>query len=130
VAKRTRVGYVGGRLENPRSILVIKPSSLGDVVHTLPAVACVKRRWPDARLTWLVNPEWAPLLRGNPDIDDILEFPRSQFRGLGGLLRFMRTSCWISRVFFEVDTWRKRPAARAGEHRIPAKVPAFFTSTS
>ena len=90
MAKRARVRYVGGRLENPRSILVIKPSSLGDVVHTLPSVACVKRRWPEARLTWLVNPEWAPLLTGNPDIDEILEFPRSQFRGLGGMLRFMR----------------------------------------
>jgi ADP-heptose:LPS heptosyltransferase len=77
-------------LENPRSILVIKPSSLGDVVHTLPAVACVKKRWPNARLTWLVNPEWAPLLAGNSDIDEVLEFPRSEFRGLGGLLRFRK----------------------------------------
>jgi ADP-heptose:LPS heptosyltransferase len=80
-------------LENPRSILVIKPSSLGDVVHTLPAVACVKKRWPDARLTWLVNPEWAPLLHGNPDIDEVLEFPRKDFRGIAGILRFPR---WAS----------------------------------
>jgi ADP-heptose:LPS heptosyltransferase len=77
-------------LENPRSILVIKPSSLGDVVHTLPAVACVKKRWPDARLTWLVNPEWAPLLHGNPDIDEVLEFPRKNFRRIAGILRFPR----------------------------------------
>ena len=67
---------------------MIKPSSLGDVVHTLPAVACVKKRWPKARLTWLVNPEWAPLLRGNPDVDEVLEFPRGEFRGLRGMLRF------------------------------------------
>jgi heptosyltransferase I len=77
-------------LENPRSILVIKPSSLGDVVHTLPAVACVKARWPDARLTWLVNPEWAPLLHGNPDVDEVMEFPRKDFRGISGILRFKR----------------------------------------
>lgn len=83
----------GWALENPRSILVIKPSSLGDVVHTLPAVACVKKRWPDARLTWLVNPEWAPLLHGNPDIDEVLEFPRKDFRGIAGILRFPR---WAS----------------------------------
>ena len=76
--------------KNPRSILIIKPSSLGDVVHTLPAVACVKRRWPGARLSWLVNPEWAPLLHGNADVDEIILFPRSEFRGLGGLLRFHR----------------------------------------
>ncbi|EDY20904.1 glycosyl transferase family 9 [Chthoniobacter flavus Ellin428] len=72
----------------PRDILIIKPSSLGDVVHTLPAVALIKKHWPNARLRWLVNPEWAPLLEGNPDIDETLIFPRQQFRGLRGILRF------------------------------------------
>ena len=48
----------------PRSILIIKPSSLGDVVHTLPAVARVRRRWPDAKIRWVVNPEWTPILAG------------------------------------------------------------------
>jgi ADP-heptose:LPS heptosyltransferase len=74
-------------LRDPRSILVIKPSSLGDVVHTLPAVARIRRHWPRARITWLVNPEWAPLLAGNRDIDDVINFPRSEFRGLRGWLR-------------------------------------------
>ncbi len=72
----------------PRSILVIKPSSLGDIVHTLPAVASVKRHWPQARLSWLVNPEWAPLLRENPYVNDVIEFPRKQLGGLFGWLRF------------------------------------------
>ncbi len=76
----------------PRSILVIKPSSLGDVVHTLPAVARVRRRWPDAKLRWLVNPEWAPILAGNPDIDEVLEFPRQRFRGIMG---WMRLPGWV-----------------------------------
>jgi len=66
---------------SPRSILVIKPSSFGDIVHTLPAVASLKRQWPDAVLRWVVNPEWAPLLSGNPDIDELVVFPR---RELGG----------------------------------------------
>ena len=76
----------------PRSILIIKPSSLGDVVHTLPAVASVRRRWPDAKLHWLVNPEWAPILEGNFDIDEVIEFPRRSFRGLAGWARLPR---WI-----------------------------------
>ena len=71
----------------PASILIIKPSSLGDVVHTLPAVAKIRERWPDARLRWLVNPEWAPLLEGNPDLDGVVEFPRRRFRGLRGMMR-------------------------------------------
>jgi heptosyltransferase-1 len=72
---------------DPCDILVIKPSSLGDIVHTLPAVALVKRRWPEARLRWLINPEWAPLLEGNPDVHETVLFPRGEFRGLTGMAR-------------------------------------------
>jgi len=74
----------------PRSILIIKPSSLGDVVHTLPAVAMLKRRWPASRLTWLVNPEWAPLLEGNPHVDEVAIFPRGEFRGFRGWAKIPR----------------------------------------
>jgi heptosyltransferase-1 len=76
--------------EAPRSILVLKPSSLGDVVHTLPAVSALKRRWPSASIRWLVNPEWAPLLLGNPAVDETLLFPRQSFRGLAGPWRLLQ----------------------------------------
>lgn len=74
---------------SPRHILVLKPSSLGDIIHTLPAVAALRERFPDARITWLVNPEWAPLLDGNPDISGTLIFPRDTFRGPAGWARFV-----------------------------------------
>ncbi|MGI8820054.1 MAG: glycosyltransferase family 9 protein [Chthoniobacterales bacterium] len=76
-----------------KSILIIKPSSLGDIVHTLPAVAAIRDAHPRAEITWVVNPEWAPLLRGNRDINHVHLFPRSQFRLLGwsrGLLPWLR----------------------------------------
>ncbi|MEI6349540.1 MAG: glycosyltransferase family 9 protein [Verrucomicrobiota bacterium] len=75
-----------------RTILVVKPSSLGDVVHTLPSVALLKRAWPKATLRWLVNPEWAPLLEGNPDIDELIVFPR---RELGGIAKLPKQIRWI-----------------------------------
>src|SRR5207253_5595083 len=65
-----------------KSILIIKPSSLGDVVHTLPAVAAIREANPAAEITWVINPEWATLLRGNPDIDHVHVFPRGDFRSL------------------------------------------------
>jgi heptosyltransferase I len=65
-----------------KSILIIKPSSLGDVVHTLPAVAAIREANPAAEITWVINPEWATLLRGNPDIDHVHIFPRGDFRSL------------------------------------------------
>ncbi len=75
-------------MQAPRSILIIKPSSLGDVIHTLPAVACVRKRWPQARISWLVNPEWAPLLAENPCLDEVIEFPRQELGGISGWTRF------------------------------------------
>lgn len=75
---------------NPGRILVLKPSSLGDIVHTLPAVAALRAKFPGVRLTWMVNPEWAPLLESNPQINETLIFPRADFRGPAGWLRFHR----------------------------------------
>lgn len=66
---------------SPRRILVVKPSSLGDIVHTLPAVSLVRERWPEAEIRWLTNPEWIPLLEGNSDINGTLLFPRRALRG-------------------------------------------------
>ena len=66
-----------------KSILIIKPSSLGDIVHTLPAVALVADAHPESEITWVINPEFAPLLRGNPDVDHIHIFPRGELRGIG-----------------------------------------------
>jgi ADP-heptose:LPS heptosyltransferase len=70
-------------ISNRRSILIIKPSSLGDIVHTLPAVAAIRDANPRAEITWVINLEWATLLRGNHDINHVHIFPRSEFRGLG-----------------------------------------------
>ena len=73
----------------PASVLVLKPSSLGDVIHTLPAVAALKRHWPATHVQWLVNPEWSPFLTHNPVVDAVSLFPRSEFRGPLGPLRLL-----------------------------------------
>ena len=75
---------------NPRRILILKPSSLGDIVHTLPSLAALRTKFPRAHLAWMVNPEWAALLESNPHLDETLLFPRSDFRGPSGWLRFRR----------------------------------------
>jgi ADP-heptose:LPS heptosyltransferase len=74
----------------PSRVLVLKPGSLGDIVHTLPAVAAFRTRHPQARLTWMINPEWAPLLENHPHLDGTIIFPRAEFRGPAGWLRFLR----------------------------------------
>jgi len=52
-------------------------------VHTLPAVALVRDAYPQAEITWVINPEFAPLFRGNPDVNHVHVLPRGEFRGLG-----------------------------------------------
>lgn len=75
------------RLPEPASILIVKPSSLGDIVHTLPAVAAIRAARPGVPIRWVANTEWMPLLEGSPVVDEVLEFPRRRFRGLPGLAR-------------------------------------------
>lgn len=60
---------------------------MGDVIHALPAAAAIKAQWPNCRLAWLVDSRWADLLAQNPDVDEVLEFPRQKFRGIFGWLR-------------------------------------------
>ncbi len=72
------------RLKDYASALILKPSSLGDIVHTLPAVKALKETAPHLKIRWLANTEWMPLLEGSPVIDEVIEFPRKRFRGLGG----------------------------------------------
>jgi heptosyltransferase-1 len=58
------------------SILVIRLSAMGDIIHTLPAITTLKRSFPDCRLAWLVAPRWTPLLEGNPYIDELIPLNR------------------------------------------------------
>ncbi len=69
--------------KNPESILIIKPGSLGDIIHTLPAIASLREAYPHAKITWVINPELAPILRGNPDVNHVHFMPGGDFRGLG-----------------------------------------------
>ncbi|MCU1335534.1 MAG: Lipopolysaccharide heptosyltransferase [Bryobacterales bacterium] len=50
---------------------------MGDVIHALPAVASLKHSFPHSRLSWVIKPRWAPLLEGNPFVDEIIPFNRS-----------------------------------------------------
>jgi len=75
-------------MQDCRRVVVVKPSSLGDVVQTLPAVRDLKAAFPHLELHWVVNPEWAPLIEGNGDLHAVPHFPRRWLRGLRGLWRF------------------------------------------
>src|SRR6266700_4396430 len=60
----------------PRRIAIIKPSALGDIVHALPVLSALRRKFPRATITWIVNKSYEPLLAGHPDLTDTLAFDR------------------------------------------------------
>jgi heptosyltransferase-1 len=70
--------------------LVVRLGAMGDVVHALPAVAALKRM-PQARITWVVDPRWTPLLEGNPDVDDIVPLNRRHWSSVRACWRKLRT---------------------------------------
>ncbi len=62
----------------PSRILVVRLGAMGDVIHALPAVVTLKRNFPSASITWVIDPKWAVLLDGNPFVDEVLPFdPRA-----------------------------------------------------
>jgi heptosyltransferase-1 len=62
-----------------KNILLIKLSALGDVVHTFPVLNALRKRYPKARIDWLVASDLAELLQGNPAIATVVEFPREEW---------------------------------------------------
>lgn len=64
-------------------ILFVRLREIGDVVFTTPAIRALRRRFPDAHLTYIVEPHAAPIVQNNPHLDEVLVAPRR--RGLSGL---------------------------------------------
>lgn len=63
----------------PQNILIIKLSSLGDVVHALPALRALRTKYPGARISWMVNRGLEGILEGNPDLDEVILFDRKRW---------------------------------------------------
>jgi len=71
-------------------ILIVKPSSLGDVVHALPTVNRIRQHYPKAHIAWLINDIFASLLEDNPLVNEVIQFPREKFGALSNAPSFFR----------------------------------------
>lgn len=83
-------------------ILIIKPSSLGDVIHALPVLAALRSQFPSAHIAWLIGRSFAPLLEGHPLLDELIPFDRARY---GKMLR-------SPRIFFEFMQFTRALRAR------------------
>jgi lipopolysaccharide heptosyltransferase I len=78
------MGTLPIQLDGARRILLVKPSALGDVVHALPVAASLARRYPHARLDWLVEEEAADIVRDHPAVaETVVSKRRRWLRQLG-----------------------------------------------
>jgi len=89
-----------GKSENT-GILVIRLGAMGDILHTLPAVASLKHSHPGSRLTWAIEPKWAPLLEGNPFVDRIVLVRRDSPAALYSSYRELRSERYDIAVDFQ-----------------------------
>jgi len=71
-------------------ILIVKLGSIGDIVHTLPAAAAIRRHLPSAEISWVVEKRAAEILRGNPVIDRLIEIDTKGLRAKGGVDDMLR----------------------------------------
>ena len=67
--------------EEPQTvnILIVKLSAIGDVIHTLPSLAALRRCHPDADITWVVEEAAADLLAGHPDLNRVIVSGRKRW---------------------------------------------------
>ena len=90
--------FTAGKPANGR-ILVVRLSAMGDIIHTLPAVASLKNSYPGSHLTWVVEPRWLPLLEANPYVDRVVVLRRQSW---SEYLESWRDLC-AARYDFAVD---------------------------
>jgi len=77
----------------PRRICIIKPSALGDIVQALPVLGPLRKRFPDATVSWVINKGLAGLIEGHEVIDEVIPFDRrGGLRSWWNLLRTLRAS--------------------------------------
>ena len=72
--------------ESPR-ILIVRLSAIGDVIHTLPVLCALRRRFPDAHLAWVTQRSAATLLRGHEALDELIELDRGWLKSPGTVWR-------------------------------------------
>lgn len=97
----TEVGALRDRVFH--RILIIKPSSLGDVIHALPVLHGLRERYPKAAISWLIGKPFAPLIERHPELDDVILFDRARYSRFGRSIRATTAFVDFARVLRRRD---------------------------
>jgi lipopolysaccharide heptosyltransferase II len=82
-------------------ILILKPSSLGDVIQALPVLRLLKRHLPASEIFWWIDSALAPLLEGDPDLTGIVRFERKRWAAPQHWPEMLRSIRWMRAQNFD-----------------------------
>jgi heptosyltransferase I len=105
-------------------ILIVRLGAMGDIIHALPAAATLKHNYPGWRVSWAVEPRWAPLLAGNPFVDALVPVRRDSVRTFLESWRALRAE----RYDFAVDFQGLIKSALTATFARPKKIFGFHQS--
>ncbi len=118
---------------SPSRILIVKPSAIGDVVHTLPVLNLVRKRYPAAHIAWMVTPTCGGILQGHPQLNEIIPFERKKLSRTWALIQTLRRGRFdlvldLQGLFRSgLFTWLSGAAVRVGFANAREMAPLFYT---
>jgi heptosyltransferase-1 len=92
--------------EKVKTILVIRPSAMGDIVMASPLIGALRRTFPGAHIAWLIEPHLAELLQSQAALDEVIPWPKGNWRDLLRQRRFLTLSREINQ--FRKSLLRKK----------------------
>src|SRR5258707_4318543 len=87
-------------MPEPR-FLVVRLGSLGDLVHTFPAVAALRESFPAARIVWLAHPRWASLVHSSGLASEVWTVQTRAVSSLREVIRRLRQSSWSAAIDYQ-----------------------------
>jgi heptosyltransferase-1 len=97
-----------------KTILIIRPSAVGDIIMASPLIGALRRTFPTAHIAWLLEPHLVDLLQSHPALDEVIPWPKARWRDLLRRRRFL-TLCR------EVNQFRKSLLRRGFDLAIDAQ---------
>ena len=96
----------------PEYILIIKLSAIGDVIHTLPFLEVIRRRYPEAAIDWLIEEDASQIIEGHKELDRIIVSRRKSWQRA-----FLRSGKRMERDHHRISDdvrWKARPTLGDG----------------